>query len=139
MDCPPTSRLERRLIAEAAAAHPHECCGILLGRDGVVEGVVPCDNVHPMPDRHFEIDPAALIAAYRAARGGGPDILGYYHSHPSGFAEPSATDAAMAAGDGRLWAIVAQGAVGWWRDGLGVAKAGVFEGCEPPLERFPLD
>ncbi|MDR7101842.1 M67 family metallopeptidase [Croceicoccus sp. BE223] len=127
------------MIAEAAAAHPRECCGIMLGRDGVVEAVVPCDNVHPLPEHHFEIDPAALIAAHRAARGDGPDILGYYHSHPSGFAEPSATDAAMAAGDGRFWAIVAQGAVGWWRDGLGVAKAGVFEGCGQPPERLPQD
>jgi hypothetical protein len=32
-------------------------------------------------------------------------------------AAPSATDAAMAAHDGKLWAIVAADAIRWWRDG----------------------
>ena len=70
----------------------------------------------PNPANHFEIDPAALIAAHRAARAGGPQVLGYYHSHPNGRAEPSATDAVQASGDGRIWAIIAGGAVTWWRD-----------------------
>ncbi|GGD42078.1 M67 family metallopeptidase [Croceicoccus pelagius] len=103
------------ILAEAAAAHPHECCGILLGIDGRIENAVPCANVHPEPARHFEIDPSALIAAHKAARAGGLQVLGYYHSHPTGYAEPSATDRAMAAGDGRVWAIAAGGRIGWWR------------------------
>lgn len=115
------SSLEQALIAAARAAYPHECCGLLLGR--AVEGRVtiaearPCRNVHPDPARHFEIDPIALIAAHRAARSGGPAVVGYYHSHPAGRAEPSATDRAQAAGDGRIWAIVTPGTIGWWRDG----------------------
>lgn len=132
MDRPPTSRLEQRLIAEAAAAHPLECCGLLLGRANAVAAVVPCRNVHPSPERHFEIDPVALIAAHREARTGGLEIIGYYHSHPSGQAEPSVLDAAQAGGDGRLWAIVAGGVVTWWRDGEGTAKAGRFAPSEPP-------
>ena len=60
----------------------------------------------PDPETHFEIDPQALIDAHRAARAGGPQVLGYYHSHPAGEPEPSATDRAMAAGDGRMWAIM---------------------------------
>lgn len=66
-----------------------------------------CANVAPDPLRHFEIDPAALIAAHRASRAGGLAVLGYFHSHPNGLARPSATDARTAAGDGRIWAIVA--------------------------------
>ena len=132
MDRPSTSRLEQRLIADATAAHPQECCGLLLGRKGAVAAVVSCRNVHPSPERHFDIDPAALIAAHRDARAGGLQIIGYYHSHPSGPAKPSAVDSAQAGGDGRLWAIVAGGAVTWWRDGDGVAAAGRFAPCEPP-------
>lgn len=111
-----TSGAFATLIEEATKAHPQEACGLLLGRGDRIEVAVPCVNVHPDPERHFEIDPAALIAAHRAARLGGPAVLGYYHSHPNGRAEPSATDRAMACGDGRIWAIVANGAVRLWRD-----------------------
>jgi len=106
-----------RLLAEAAAAHPREACGILLGRGARIDAIAPAANVHPDPLTRFEIDPAALIAAHRAARAGGPELVGYYHSHPAGHPLPSATDCEHASGDGRCWAIVAGGEVGWFRDG----------------------
>ncbi|TCJ40950.1 Mov34/MPN/PAD-1 family protein [Parafrankia sp. BMG5.11] len=110
-----SSGVVERLIAEAADAYPLEACGLLLGNKRVEE-VRPCANVHPDPARHFAIDPQALIDAHREARGGGPQVIGYYHSHPLGPPAPSATDRAHATGDGRVWAIVGEGRVGWWRD-----------------------
>jgi proteasome lid subunit RPN8/RPN11 len=107
------------LLAEACAAQPREACGLLLGHGDQIDTIQPCTNVHPDPERHFEIDPRALIAAHRAAREGGPQVIGYYHSHPSGPPEPSAADRAQATGDGRLWAIVGEGRVRWWRDDAG--------------------
>jgi len=112
-----TSAVVDRLLTEAAAAHPQECCGLLLGREGEVLEARPARNVSPCSERRFEIDPMALIAAHKAARGGGMQIVGYYHSHPKGDADPSETDAAMAAHDGALWAIVSGTDIGWWRDG----------------------
>jgi desampylase len=111
-----TSGIEATLLEEAACAHPLECCGLLLGRGQIISAVQPVSNVHPDPAAHFELDPAALIAAHRAARSGGQKVLGYYHSHPNGLARPSDTDRAEASGDGRVWAIVAGGAVTWWSD-----------------------
>ena len=111
-----SSTLEDELLCLAIAEHPREACGLLLGRNNRIEEVRPCANVHPDPDRHFEIDPQALIEAHRAARSGGPHVLGYFHSHPSGPPEPSATDRASGTGDGRVWAIVGEGKVSWWRD-----------------------
>lgn len=105
-----------RLQKEARASLPRECCGILLGRKGHIEAVRPTRNVHPTPETHFEIDPQALIDAHRAARQGGAQVLGYYHSHPKGPAHPSATDRAMAAGDGGIWAIIGASEVRFWRD-----------------------
>ena len=105
-----------RLLQEAASAHPQECCGILLGEGAHITAIQPAPNVHPDPHAHFEIDPQALVDAHRAARSGGPKVLGYYHSHPNGLARPSATDRAQAAHDGSLWAIVADGGVTFWRD-----------------------
>lgn len=103
------------MVAESASAAPAECCGLLLGGE-TIERAVPAANVAADPLRHFEIDPQALISAHRAARGGGPRVLGYYHSHPSGHPVPSATDCAHAGGDGRVWAIVAAGEVALWKD-----------------------
>ena len=79
----------------------------------------PTANIAPDPARHFEIDPAALFAAHRAERNGGPELLGYYHSHPAGHPVPSATDCEHASGDDRVWAIIAGGEVAFWRDGPG--------------------
>lgn len=93
------------LQAACKSAHPHEACGILLGTANHITRFVIAANVHPDPATHFEIDPQALIDAHRGAREGGPQVLGYFHSHPCGPARPSATDRAMAAGDGRIWAI----------------------------------
>ncbi len=104
-----------KILAEAARAHPHETCGLLLGAP-VISQAVTAANVHPTPRTHFEIDPLALIAAHKAERAGGPVLAGYWHSHPAGPPEPSATDRAMAAGDGRVWAIAGEGQVAFWRD-----------------------
>ncbi len=106
-----------QLHEEAARAHPEECCGILLGEGGCIAACQPARNVHTEPRTHFEIDPQALIDAHRAARDGGPEVIGYYHSHPVGSPEPSRTDHEMAPGDGMIWAIVAAGSVAFWRAG----------------------
>jgi proteasome lid subunit RPN8/RPN11 len=112
-----TAAARSAIMKAAAAAAPREACGLLLGHGTHIHAARPAANIHPQPLRHFEIDPAALIAAYKAARDGGPQIVGYFHSHPNGLARPSATDAAMASGDGRIWAIAAGGMVSMWRDG----------------------
>lgn len=112
-----TSAVLDALLAQARAAHPCEACGLLFGSGLTVISCRPAGNVHPKPESHFEIDPQVLVDAHRAMRGGGPKLVGYYHSHPSGRPEPSATDRAMAAPDGMIWAIVGKGCVTLWRAG----------------------
>lgn len=102
------------MTGAAQAALPHEACGLLLGTGATVETALPAANVAADPAHHFEIDPAALIGAHRAARAGGPQVLGYFHSHPNGLARPSTTDAASAARDGKVWAIAAPVSDGSW-------------------------
>ncbi len=104
------------LLAEAAAADPREVLRHPAGHGTTITQILPTPNIHPTPRSHFEIDPQALIDAHRAARNGGPQVLGYFHSHPRGSAHPSATDCAMAAHDGKIWAIAAGGDVRMWRD-----------------------
>jgi proteasome lid subunit RPN8/RPN11 len=103
-----------RLLAEAAASPAREVCGLLFGTDGRIDTAVATANVAARPEDAFEIDPRALIAAYRAERAGGPRLIGHYHSHPSGSARPSARDAA-AAEPGSVWLILGGGEARLWR------------------------
>lgn len=112
-----SSDVLKELLGDAEAAHPRECCGILLGDGLAITAIQPAGNVHPNPESHFEIDPQALVDAHRGARQGGAQVLGYYHSHPNGLARPSATDEAMTTGQGLVWAIIAAGRVSFWREG----------------------
>lgn len=112
-----TSAVVEAVLAEACAALPHECCGLLFGSADAITASRAAANIHASPETRFEIDPQTLIEAHRAMRSGGPRVVGYYHSHPAGPPEPSATDAAMAGGDGMIWAIVAAGEVRLWRSG----------------------
>jgi proteasome lid subunit RPN8/RPN11 len=122
-----TRELLDAIAAHARAAVPMECCGLLLGRfqadAAIIENTVRARNVHPDPRTRFDIDPQALIDAHRSARAGGPQVIGYYHSHPGGVAEPSDTDIAMAAPDGLIWAIAGgsagDDAIRFWRSGEG--------------------
>lgn len=94
------------LLLFAAAAHPHESCGLLLGQGTTIEAIVPADNVAADPARGFEIDPKALFAVHRRARDGGLPLLGYFHSHPSGAEGLSARDRAGIVRAGEIWLLV---------------------------------
>lgn len=107
----------------ARAAAPLEACGLLFGGDGEISDFQAAENTAENPENHFEIDSAALFAAIRAERDGGRKLIGYWHSHPSGDARPSATDAAMAAPDGKLWLILAGDAMTLWRAGAAGLEA----------------
>jgi proteasome lid subunit RPN8/RPN11 len=100
--------LRARIQELAQAAAPRECCGLLEGmRDGEIFRVTalhPARNTAVDTDR-FEIAPGDHFAALRAARTTGQGIIGCYHSHPGGVAQPSAADLAGAQQDGFVWLI----------------------------------
>jgi proteasome lid subunit RPN8/RPN11 len=105
--------LRDKLTAAARAAFPHEACGLLEGmRAGgvvTVTAIHPAANRSPTPASHFEIDPAAQFALQRALRGTDRAVVGCYHSHPNGRAEPSPRDRANGCADGFVWVIIATG------------------------------
>jgi proteasome lid subunit RPN8/RPN11 len=123
-----------RIVASAAASPATEICGLLLGTATRVVAIEPCRNVADDPARWFEIDLVALLAAHRRARGGGPALIGCYHSHPNGIAAPSPRDAEAAAPDGGIWLIVAGEQVTAWR---AVADGPVY-GRFTPLTIVPI-
>jgi len=104
------------LLDDATAVPDREICGLLFGSVSRVDRAQPVDNVAERPADTVEIDPRALFAALRAERAGGDKVIGHYHSHPNGSAEPSPRDLA-AAEPGKLWLIL----------GGGVARAWIME------------
>ena len=67
---------------------------------------MPARNIAEEPTRRFLIDPADHFVARRAAREGGLEVVGFYHSHLHSPAEPSARDVAEFTYPGYLYAIV---------------------------------
>lgn len=130
------SELVRQILMQAASSPQVEICGLLFGDAQAITAALPCRNVAADPARWFEIDPAALVAAHRAARTGGPQIVGHYHSHPTGVAVPSPRDAENAAADGALWLIAAGGVVRGWRAVTDGPVEGRFAAVtlDPPAE-----
>ena len=100
--------LRAQILAEARAATPRECCGLVLGRrqddTAVAAALHPARNLATDADR-FQIDPADHFAAMRAARGAGVSVIGCYHSHPGGAARPSVRDLEGAGEENFLWLI----------------------------------
>lgn len=105
----------RTIEAAAEAAYPEEACGLLVGRrapDGGwrVGAVEASANVaEPPRTRRFEVDPRLRLRLERRLRGRPDSIVGLYHSHPDGAAEPSERDRAMVFEPALIWLITAVG------------------------------
>ena len=89
----------QQIQREGSAAYPHECCGILIGRDDksigrIVDRIVPMKNVFDPAEQYhrFSIDPMALARADETAVAEGKSVIGFYHSHPDHPARPSEYD-----------------------------------------------
>jgi proteasome lid subunit RPN8/RPN11 len=106
---PETLRTE--LLGAAAAAD--EVCGLLEGRRAAgaiaVTAFHPAANIAAHPADSFAIDPAVQFALQRRLRGSATGVIGCFHSHPNGRAEPSVRDRANGSPDGWVWLIAAAG------------------------------
>lgn len=102
--------LRAQIEREAQAAFPRECCGLIEGARSsemiTASAFHPTGNVSDERYR-FEIDPADQFRILREARARGAEVVGCYHSHPNGVAEPSKCDRESAAEEGFVWLIVA--------------------------------
>ena len=65
---------------------------MLAGRGGVIVRAFPASNAANNPTTEYEIEPRELFQLTREIRLAGLELLGIYHSHPSGKNEPSTRD-----------------------------------------------
>jgi proteasome lid subunit RPN8/RPN11 len=84
-----------RMMTHTEEDAPIEACGLLLGSNGRIVRCLPMANAEKRED-HFTFDPEEQWAAYKLAEKEGLDIIGVYHSHPTGPAQPSPEDVRLA-------------------------------------------
>jgi len=101
----------RQIVDAAEAAYPGECCGLLVGRmlpNGTVEAIRAhaSANLRKQNEKQFEIDPRLWVDLARALGRGPLKVVGLYHSHPDGPAQPSEVDLGAAWGEELVWLIV---------------------------------
>ena len=85
------------MVAHAQKTYPNECCGAMLGTlDGdskIVSEAIALENAFEGAQAaRYELRPEDLLAADKAARERGMDLIGIYHSHPDCDAYFSKTD-----------------------------------------------
>jgi proteasome lid subunit RPN8/RPN11 len=82
------------VVAHARAEAPLECCGLLAGSpDGRVSLHFPIRNDLASPTEYLT-NARDLLAAAKAVRAAGAEVLAFYHSHPASLPVPSAKDVA---------------------------------------------
>jgi proteasome lid subunit RPN8/RPN11 len=75
---------------------PLEACGLLAGRNDQVEKLLFVQNQAQSPMR-FVMDPYEQLQAFEWIDSNGLELLGIFHSHPTGPETASPTDIAEAA------------------------------------------
>jgi len=85
--------VDAAIRSHGAETYPNECCGALIGRDGVVTAIYALPNTtEEGPRRRFLVRPSDYRDAEQRAAHAGGDLLGFYHSHPDHPARPSQYD-----------------------------------------------
>ena len=106
---------EHLLEIETAAvnAFPEESCGLIIGHDDA-ENRLTITRVEVSPNRSeqnkhdsFEIDPQLRFDLMRELKDGPQRIIGHFHSHPNGPAQPSTRDANQTWEPALIWVITA--------------------------------
>ena len=93
------------IIKQAFSELPHECCGLLLGKNGKIRRTIPMKNTEPSPDSYF-MDPLQQVEIFTEMKKRGEQLLGIYHSHPKGPSTPSGADLKMAFHQDALYIII---------------------------------
>ena len=95
----------------AANAYPEESCGLLIGHSSIDHRLeitrIKVSPNHTETDKHdsFEIDPQLRFDLMRELEGGPEKIVGHFHSHPNGPAQPSARDLEQVWEPALVWVI----------------------------------
>ena len=83
------------VVAHCRSTYPKEACGILAGKNGVVEHVYPMANVEDSPIS-YSMDPNEQLQVEKQMRSRHQQMVGIFHSHTASGAYPSSVDVSLA-------------------------------------------
>lgn len=115
----------REMRDHVARQIPLEACGLLAGKNDRVKEVIFVRNRAQSPKR-FVMDPYEQLKAFDWIESNGLDLLGIFHSHPSGPETLSPTDIAEAAYEvfHLIWSLHGET---WELRGFWIENGQVFE------------
>lgn len=91
-----TKEQYQQMIAHVDSHAPLEACGLLAGRDSKVEHVIEVSNQAQSTVRYV-MDPIEQLHAFEWIDSNELDLIGIFHSHPTGPETVSSTDLSEAA------------------------------------------
>jgi proteasome lid subunit RPN8/RPN11 len=98
--------IHEAIIAHARFEFPNEACGLLAADEtGTLRMCYTLTNADRSPVS-YTVDPTEHFRSMQHAERNGWDLVGAFHSHPSGVAFPSATDRRQALEPDWLYVIV---------------------------------
>jgi proteasome lid subunit RPN8/RPN11 len=95
-----------QVVDQARQQEPYEICGLMGGRNGQVESIVPIPNASRSPQTSFEMERQAMVDAIIQFQRAGQEVVAIYHSHPQNAAIPSESDIAQATWPDAVYLIV---------------------------------
>lgn len=99
------------VIGHALSGTPNEICGILGGTNttpdtATVQSVHKAPNAADHPQTEYRIDPETQYELIETIESTDQEVIGFYHSHPTGPPRPSHTDIERATWPGLSYSIV---------------------------------
>jgi len=86
----------KKMTAHVQSQAPLEACGLLAGRDSQVESVLEVAN-QAQSEVRYVMDPIEQLHGFEWIESNGQELLGIFHSHPTGPEVVSPSDIAQAA------------------------------------------
>jgi proteasome lid subunit RPN8/RPN11 len=93
--------LKEEMLVHAREAYPNEACGLVVSRGGSKFRLIRALNLADKPMETFDLDPDAWLQV-----ADDEEVIGIYHSHPFGTAEPSMADLSSCETTELPWHIV---------------------------------
>ncbi len=95
-----------RILEHVREGDPYEVCGLIGGRDGFAQLIMPIPNASVTPRVAYEMERQAMVDAVIGFQRARLEVVAIYHSHPNSSAEPSPTDIDQATWPDSVYLIV---------------------------------
>jgi proteasome lid subunit RPN8/RPN11 len=93
------------MISHCEEAYPFEACGILAGKDGIVQKVYKMTNIEHS-SIHYQMESREQFRVMKEMRDQALEMVALYHSHPHSEAYPSPRDLRLAFYEEPFYVIV---------------------------------